>query len=637
MADSLPPGFPAYLLPLRDAVGIEESPQVSLKPIVKPVASHTNVELDVMFPNGVFLTVPVFDDDNLAEIKKKLWIKYREMLKDIYKTDSQSASIENISSKEVNPTTLETQNLDTTSKGSADVANTSLNNKESNLNAKKVTKKHSFNVRSPSLNLAKLNPWIDKGEKVVNEDEKKEDKQNETLVRSFSMKQKVGNFVKSKFNKTGSVRVSSNDGYTRNAFVSPVEAKTKTSKMSTSLSTPVSPVDSTIYSIVDFGASEKTKQMDQKEKNDKTGEKSSKSTNPTEPLPIETTASLVLADFETDLNCVKEEKVTETKPPQSKLHALVNDDAADYAFAGITSEAKNEEFYDDSLRLIDLDLFMPMLKLIEVVGNKQEKMVNSAISQIVGKPLSELDRNRTTEFSEYRINMHETMVTSVKERKSLSVDERIFYEYPPEMDDFETLQLSTKKIRKDIEAYRHSDQHNSTDALFSSPSFGSLTDEVIYCNFSHLNSSEQQNKENDTSTKFPLIDTKLTVKDKENELTNVETQHQTKNNKFAETNSKAEYMEVIALKNSKRIVPKHCQTEYPLVLMGQQICTVENKKSKKNKNKRFFKQEKILTKTYSEAKIEKHIPFASNCSKSSSASIINPFSKSQLCIFKINN
>ena len=85
---------------------------------------------------------------------------------------------------------------------------------------------------------------------------------------------------------------------------------------------------------------------------------------------------MVLADFETDFN---PDKVLPPISGKSKLLSITKEDVSDYVFTGITVDAKSEEFYDDNLRLIDLNLFLPMLKLIEVVGNKKEKLLNSVI------------------------------------------------------------------------------------------------------------------------------------------------------------------------------------------------------------------------------------------------------------------
>ena len=55
-------------------------------------------------------------------------------------------------------------------------------------------------------------------------------------------------------------------------------------------------------------------------------------------------------------------------------------DPSSYIFIGITQDATREEFYDETRRLCDLRLFQPILKIIEPVGNKEEKMLNARLS-----------------------------------------------------------------------------------------------------------------------------------------------------------------------------------------------------------------------------------------------------------------
>lgn len=47
---------------------------------------------------------------------------------------------------------------------------------------------------------------------------------------------------------------------------------------------------------------------------------------------------------------------------------------SDYIFVARTLFSKNEELYDETRRLCDLHLFLPVLKLIEPIGNREEKV-----------------------------------------------------------------------------------------------------------------------------------------------------------------------------------------------------------------------------------------------------------------------
>ena len=56
-------------------------------------------------------------------------------------------------------------------------------------------------------------------------------------------------------------------------------------------------------------------------------------------------------------------------------------DPSSYIFVSITQDAEREEFYDETRRLCDLRLFQPILKLVEPMGNKEEKMLNTKLSK----------------------------------------------------------------------------------------------------------------------------------------------------------------------------------------------------------------------------------------------------------------
>lgn len=63
------------------------------------------------------------------------------------------------------------------------------------------------------------------------------------------------------------------------------------------------------------------------------------------------------------------------------LHQLLQEETS-YIFVSVTQEAEREEFYDETRRLCDLRLFQPFLKVIEPVGNREEKILNREIGKL---------------------------------------------------------------------------------------------------------------------------------------------------------------------------------------------------------------------------------------------------------------
>ena len=71
-------------------------------------------------------------------------------------------------------------------------------------------------------------------------------------------------------------------------------------------------------------------------------------------------------------------------------------DAASYIFVAITQDARQEEFYDEGRRLCDLRLFQPWLKVVEPVGNREEKMLNYEIGTLLLKMFEKQSKDSFT-------------------------------------------------------------------------------------------------------------------------------------------------------------------------------------------------------------------------------------------------
>lgn len=65
----------------------------------------------------------------------------------------------------------------------------------------------------------------------------------------------------------------------------------------------------------------------------------------------------------------------------ANVRFLIAQEESCYIFVGVTQEAEREEFYDETRRLCDLRLFHPILKVIEPLGNREEKILNREIGR----------------------------------------------------------------------------------------------------------------------------------------------------------------------------------------------------------------------------------------------------------------
>lgn len=87
------------------------------------------------------------------------------------------------------------------------------------------------------------------------------------------------------------------------------------------------------------------------------------------------------------LECLREATLITVKHELFKearkypLYHLLQEESS-YIFVSVTQEAEREEFYDETRRLCDLRLFQAFLKVIEPVGNREEKILNREIGKI---------------------------------------------------------------------------------------------------------------------------------------------------------------------------------------------------------------------------------------------------------------
>lgn len=87
------------------------------------------------------------------------------------------------------------------------------------------------------------------------------------------------------------------------------------------------------------------------------------------------------------LECLREATLITVKHELFKearkypLYHLLQEESS-YIFVSVTQEAEREEFYDETRRLCDLRLFQAFLKVIEPVGNREEKILNREIGMV---------------------------------------------------------------------------------------------------------------------------------------------------------------------------------------------------------------------------------------------------------------
>ncbi|KAJ8319750.1 hypothetical protein KUTeg_001337, partial [Tegillarca granosa] len=109
-------------------------------------------------------------------------------------------------------------------------------------------------------------------------------------------------------------------------------------------------------------------------------------------------------------------------------------DPASYIFVSITQDAEREEFYDETKRLCDLRLFQPILKVVEPIGNREEKMLNYEIGLTISIPVNEFNEMKDLEVVTFRRNILEVCKEAVNERELKGASSLAMYAYPPDVE-----------------------------------------------------------------------------------------------------------------------------------------------------------------------------------------------------------
>jgi phosphatidylinositol-4,5-bisphosphate 3-kinase len=136
----------------------------------------------------------------------------------------------------------------------------------------------------------------------------------------------------------------------------------------------------------------------------------------------------------TTLRQLKDRLYQEAK--QHPLFSLLKDQGF-YNFLGITRDGEKEEFVNEEMCLEDLNLYAPVLKLVEREGNQEEKQLNSEISNLIGRRTCMHDFDTMgTEAQDFRRGALAVCEQAVTQRTQ-SESTAMRYYYPPNLLDYQ--------------------------------------------------------------------------------------------------------------------------------------------------------------------------------------------------------
>ncbi|XP_077998659.1 phosphatidylinositol 4,5-bisphosphate 3-kinase catalytic subunit beta isoform-like [Glandiceps talaboti] len=175
------------------------------------------------------------------------------------------------------------------------------------------------------------------------------------------------------------------------------------------------------------------------------------------------TGVLVLVECERDatLDQIKKELWVQARnyPLFSQLL-----DMRSYVFMCINQTAELEELVDEKRRLCDVKPFRPVLKLVNKEGNRQEQILNSQISVLIGKGLHEFDAMNEPEVDDFRKNMRQFAEQISMNRATQTWEDRAKYLYPPELE-------PCVELPEYIQAAFRGNQHNVVNVKFEHSGF----------------------------------------------------------------------------------------------------------------------------------------------------------------------
>ncbi|XP_076066613.1 phosphatidylinositol 4,5-bisphosphate 3-kinase catalytic subunit alpha isoform-like [Oratosquilla oratoria] len=117
----------------------------------------------------------------------------------------------------------------------------------------------------------------------------------------------------------------------------------------------------------------------------------------------------------------------------------------EYILVGVTQDAELEEFWDEKRRLCDLDLFSPILKVLEPRGKKEDKVLNYEISLALGRPVHELDDTKDEEIHRFRQDINKVVETAIEYRQRRGLESVAEYEFPSDLEPTAILPYSLDK------------------------------------------------------------------------------------------------------------------------------------------------------------------------------------------------
>jgi len=105
-----------------------------------------------------------------------------------------------------------------------------------------------------------------------------------------------------------------------------------------------------------------------------------------------------------------------------------------YVFVYVTCNAEQEECLDETKQLADIPLYKEVFKLVERKGDKEEKVLNARISNLINKRLGDFDSLRDSEVNDFRAEMVDKCRGAIDGRAKALWKDKAMYLYSPDIE-----------------------------------------------------------------------------------------------------------------------------------------------------------------------------------------------------------
>lgn len=105
-----------------------------------------------------------------------------------------------------------------------------------------------------------------------------------------------------------------------------------------------------------------------------------------------------------------------------------------YVFVYVTYSAEQEECLDETKPLYEIPYFKEVFKLVEKKGDKEEKLLNARISNLINKRLGDFDSLRDQEVNDFRAVMVDKCRGAIEDRGKAAWKEQAQYLYSPDVE-----------------------------------------------------------------------------------------------------------------------------------------------------------------------------------------------------------